>query len=98
MIGSILFITLFSAIVWYIWQTRHYLKDPLLIGMNHWALGFITAILVAGISGAILDAYPANLIFWLILGIATRLPKYEEKPDLQLPGKPATFETTPVNP
>ena len=37
-----------------------------------WALIIIPAVLVAGLTSAILDAYPTNLIFWAVLGAASR--------------------------
>jgi len=52
---------------------RRRLQDPFLKIVSNWTLAFAVAVAVAGLTGAILDAYPANLIFWLLLGTSTRL-------------------------
>ncbi len=56
-----------------IWRIRPHLQSPFTKVVSDWTLAFAVSIAVAGLTGAILDAYPANLIFWLLLGSSTRL-------------------------
>lgn len=76
----------------YIWRVRRRLRDPFLKIVSDWTLAFVVAVTVAGLTGAILDAYPVNLIFWLLLGVSTRLLRYcpPSEVDLQQPMGDAT--------
>lgn len=68
---------LFGAIVslslllgWRKFRLLRHNRDPLL--QHHlWAIGVICAFLITGLTGAMLDAYPANYFFWLLLGSIT---------------------------
>ena len=68
---------LFCAIVamslllgWRKFRLLRHNRDPL---MQHhlWAISVICAFLITGLTGAMLDAYPANYFFWLLLGSIT---------------------------
>ncbi len=84
LIGVILFFTFLLNTLFYVWRAGRQLQDPLLKMTNHWMLAFAVAVAVAGLTGAILDAYPVNLIFWLLLGISTRLNRYQNSEDLDM--------------
>ena len=70
--GLILFLGLVLRIYSRVVQLRQRTPDATTSLLRDWALVIIPAVLVAGLTGAILDAYPANLIFWAVLGAASR--------------------------
>lgn len=73
LIGLISFsIFLFITMI-HIWKVNQSLRIPSLIIFRDWTLGFTVAILVSGLTSSILDAYPINFVFWLLLGISTHL-------------------------
>ena len=76
-IGVVIFLTLILSIFFRIYLTKKWISHSLLFVYRNWTLSFVIATLVAGLTGAILDAYPVNILFWLLLGIATRLPSFE---------------------
>ena len=71
--GFLIFISFLSVCFFAIFRHRRRLKEPFLKVFNSWALAFTVGILVSGLAGSMLDAYPVNLIYWIVLGIATRL-------------------------
>lgn len=76
LLGSLwFFVFCFSTLV-IIKKNRQRLQDPFLRIVSDWTLAFTVSVAVAGLFGMILDAYPANLIFWLLLGVSTRLLLY----------------------
>ena len=66
--GLILFLVLVLRTYNTIVRLRPQTDDETHSLLLDWALVIIPAVLVAGLTGAILDAYPANLIFWAVLG------------------------------
>lgn len=76
-LGLTLFIIYLLFCVLHIWRANRKIQDPFLLMIRDWSLAMTVAILVSGLTGAILDAYPTNLIFWLIIGISTRLYLFE---------------------
>lgn len=84
LLGSLCFWSfLFYALI-NIWLAGRRLQDRFLKIVSDWTLAFAVAILIAGLTGAILDAYPVNLIFWLLLGISSRLPRYNASEDFYI--------------
>ena len=55
------------------------LNDVFLKKTSLWILSFVVAIIVAGISTPITDAYPANLYLWLLIGILLSLREIEKR-------------------
>lgn len=72
-IGLILFLIFLSFCILHIWRANRSLKNPFLLVIRDWSIAITVAILVSGLTGAILDAYPINLLYWLIIGVSTRL-------------------------
>ena len=70
--GLILFLVLVLHTYSRVAQLRPQTDDATTSLLLDWALVIIPAVLVAGLAGAILDAYPTNLIFWAVLGAASR--------------------------
>ena len=70
--GLILFLVLLLRTYIRIVRLRPQADDATTSLLLDWALVIIPAVLVAGLTGAILDAYPTNLIFWAVLGAASR--------------------------
>jgi O-antigen ligase len=96
LLGSLCFwCFLFYALI-DIWLVGRRLQDRFLKIVSNWTLAFAVAILVAGLTGAILDAYPVNLIFWLLLGISTRLKRFHVQDELDL--RPSIENITLVSP
>ncbi len=73
LIGSIFFLFFLISIFFHMIKVRRKLKDPFLKVISNWSLAFFVAMMVAGLVGSILDAYPVNLLFWILMGSATRL-------------------------
>jgi O-antigen ligase len=73
LIGSFVFLVFLVSIFLHIIKVRRNLKDPFLRVISNWSLAFFVAMIVAGLTGSILDAYPINLLFWILMGSATRL-------------------------
>lgn len=73
LLGLLIFLFLYLYIAIKILRMRQNLKQPLFRLYADWALAMLTSVAVAGLTGAILDAYPANLVFWIVLGIASSL-------------------------
>jgi O-antigen ligase len=94
-IGVIMFLLLISATLVHILNVRRRLRDPFLKGIANWILSFTVAVFVAGLTGAILDAYPVNLIFWLLLGIGTRLYRVQI---FEMAPEPAALATGVASP
>jgi O-antigen ligase len=76
-LGLLIFILLLGSCIVTLFAQLKWLQTPFYKAFNAWALAFTAGVLVAGLTGAILDAYPPNLLFWIVLGIATRLPVLE---------------------
>ena len=70
--GLILFLVLVLRTYSRVVQLRPETDDATTSLLLDWALVIIPAVLVAGLTGAILDAYPTNLIFWAVLGAASQ--------------------------
>lgn len=85
LVGLVSFsIFLFISVI-HIWKVNQNLRIPSLIIFRDWTLGFTVAILVSGLTSSILDAYPVNFIFWLLLGISTHLYRINfEHPEFQI--------------
>lgn len=73
LLGSLSFIVLLISVFFRMMRVRKSLKDPFLRLVSNWSLAFFVAMMVAGLVGSILDAYPVNLLFWILMGSATRL-------------------------
>ena len=78
LIGSFVFLVLLISIFSHMMKVRRNLKDPFLRVISNWNLAFFVAMMVAGLVGSILDAYPINLLFWILMGSATRLSHLEK--------------------
>lgn len=78
LIGSFVFLVLLISIYSHMMKVRRTLKDPFLRVISNWSLAFFVAMMVAGLVGSILDAYPINLLFWILMGSATRLGHLEK--------------------
>lgn len=75
--GLLIFLTILGLSFIILFRNHRRLNDPLFMAFNAWGLALIVSVLVAGVAGPILDAYPINLLFWIVIGIATRLPKLQ---------------------
>lgn len=75
--GLFVFIIILGLTFLMLLRNHRRLKEPFFVAFNAWAMAYLVAVLVAGVAGPILDAYPINLLFWMILGIATRLPRIQ---------------------
>jgi O-antigen ligase len=73
--GLLLFLIILGLSFVTLFHNHRRLKDPLFLAFNAWVLAFLIGVLLASVTGPILDAYPVNLLFWIVLGIATKLPK-----------------------
>ena len=79
LIGSFVFLLFLVLIFSRMRKVRKNLEDPFLKLISNWSLAFFVAMMVAGLVGSILDAYPINLLFWILMGSATRLGYMERK-------------------
>lgn len=79
LIGSITFLVFLVSIYIHMIKVKRNLKDPFLKMISNWSLAFFISMMVAGLVGSILDAYPINLLFWILMGSATRLKYLERK-------------------
>jgi O-antigen ligase len=73
LIGTFTFFILIISIFFHMLKVRRSLKDSFLLLLSNWSLAFFVSMMVAGLTGSILDAYPVNLLFWILMGSATRL-------------------------
>ena len=83
--GLLLFLVFLGMTILQVWRVNRHLRDPFLKMFTNWALAFSAGMFVSSLTGSILDAYPVNLIFWLVLGIASRLYHLEQRPDVATP-------------
>jgi len=79
--GLLIFLLLLALILGQVWKVNRYRHDPLLEMLTNWGLAFAAGMLVSGLTGSILDAYPVNLIFWIILGVSSRAYHLEQSVD-----------------
>lgn len=88
---GLLGLTLFVAILLssFILGLRTYrkLRDNFLKMTNVWILSFIVAISVVGLGVPIFDVYPANLYFWFLVGLMSRLRDIESAETVGLHGE-----------
>lgn len=82
LIGTITFLVFLISIFFHVMRVRRDLKDPFLRLLCNWSLAFFISMMVAGLVGSILDAYPINLLFWILLGSATR-SRYLERVNVE---------------
>lgn len=61
--GAVIFVVLLGAIVYYALAVSR--LSPLVGAV---ALGSVAAVMISGITGPMLDAYPVNLLFWSMVG------------------------------
>jgi O-antigen ligase len=94
LLGLALFLIFLMFSVLHIWRANRRLQDPFLIVIRDWSLATTAAIFVSGFTGAILDAYPVNLIFWLIIGISSRLYMFEPQEDSSIVSTQNTIPST----
>jgi len=78
-IGLAIFAIFLLVVFVIIWNVRKKVTNNFLKVVANWSLSFFVAIIATGMVGSILDAYPINLIFWMVLGMSTKLHKIEEK-------------------
>lgn len=76
-IGLAVFLIFIFVCVLHIFRTNRKIQEPFIQAIRDWSLAMTVAILVSGLTGAILDAYPTNFIFWLLLGISTNLNRFD---------------------
>ncbi len=72
-LGLVVFLALMGAVLWRGRQIQARIRDPFLRAMLLWCLGYVVAMLVSCIAGPMLDAYPANMLFWFALGLVSRI-------------------------
>lgn len=77
LIGTIIFLIFLISTFFHMMKVRRSLKDPFLRLVCDWSLAFFISMMVAGLVGSILDAYPINLLFWILMGASTRLRYFE---------------------
>lgn len=79
---GLLGLVIFTAIVYLVFiqgiAVLRKLNDEFYKKTATWILSFIFAVLIAGISTPIIDAYPANLYFWLLIGVLINLREIEK--------------------
>ena len=75
--GLIFFLLILATTFFQILKIRKKLNDRFLLIICDWTLSFFVAIMVAGMVGSILDAYPINLMFWILVGVSTVLKKLD---------------------
>jgi O-antigen ligase len=78
LIGLIIFVIFLIYIFNLMWRQRKKIQNSFLKIISNWSLAFFVSIIITGIVGSILDAYPVNLLFWIILGSSTRLYNLEK--------------------
>ncbi len=71
--GFLIFTLFFGISVFLIIRNQRKITNPTLRAFNAWAVAYAVSFLLSGLAGSMLDAYPINLIFWITLGIATRV-------------------------
>jgi hypothetical protein len=95
--GLLLFLLLMIICIFLVWKVNFHLQDPFLKTFSNWVLAFTAGMLVSGLTGTILDAYPVNLIFWLILGFASRALRFDQSIKfLSKNVKPAPIQVAPL--
>jgi O-antigen ligase len=81
MLGLVIFLVLMGAVLWRGWYMVARVRDPFLRAVLLWCLGFAVAMLVSCIVGPMLDAYPANMLFWFALGLVSRIGLLDRQAD-----------------
>jgi len=77
LVGLLFFLLVLATTFFQILKIRKKLNDQFLLIICDWTLSFFVAIMVAGMVGSILDAYPINLLFWILVGVSTVLKKLD---------------------
>lgn len=78
-VGLALFLGLVGLCLWRGWRVaRGRVSAGLPAETTQWALAVVVGFLIAGLAAPVLDAYPANYYFWLLLGLLARAPRDRE--------------------
>jgi putative inorganic carbon (hco3(-)) transporter len=75
LLGLVVFLALMGTVLWRGRRVQARVHDPFLRAVLLWCLGFAVAMLVSCIVGPMLDAYPANMLFWFTLGLVSRVDR-----------------------
>jgi flagellar biogenesis protein FliO len=76
-LGLLLILALFGALIWQGFRIRRQLQDPALRPYAAGLLAFFIAVALNSFKGWLVDLDPLNVYFWVFAGVLARLPAFD---------------------